>query len=470
MSRLNPVALALRAGAIALPLALASLPVHAQSSPDLLKEIQALKARLEQLEKQVADQKAEIETAKAAPKVDPVEFNRIALKTEAMEDANADSGFKGLKVSGFIDPTYIYNRNTHTSGFNFLNNFDYRDDNSGYTYDNSYFGMAVLDFQKEMEDGTLLRLTLAPHKSTGSGFNLNSIVHEASASVPLGNNLNLIAGALPDWSGYEAFLPNENKFITHNLLFDFAAFTYYTGAGLETSWGKWSGKAMVANLNTARSATGNKSPMLTYRADYEISEFSGFGFAGQHGRYLGNGLNMFEVDGFFTRGDLDIKGQIGGGEWQHNAFNGRMAQWWGASLFASYQLTPKWELLGRADYLNNRRNGGGTIGVVSPGNDCELNGIDDGSCSAAAIADGLNGFGPGMGYDSSFGRWTATNPDKGANRWALSVGAGYLFSDNVRFKLEYRYDRANLPVFIDSRDGSYGKDNHLLGASSVISF
>ncbi|WP_085317047.1 DUF3138 family protein [Derxia lacustris] len=471
MSRLNPVVRALRIGAVALPLACAGLPAQAQSSSDLIKEIQALKSRLEQLEKQVSEQKTQIEAQQAAPKVDPVEFNRIALKTEAMEDASTDSGFKGLKVSGFIDPTYIYNRNTNSGSFVFLNNFDARDANSNYTYDNSYFGMAGLDFQKELDDGTAFRLTLVPHKSTSSGFNLGSIVHEASASIPLGNDLSLLAGAIPDWSGYEAFLPIDNKFITHNLLFDFAAPTYYTGAGLQYAVGKWTAKALVANFNSARNPSNTKSPVFTYRVDREISEFTGFGFAGQHGRVNGQGLNMFEVDGFYTRGDLDLKGQIGAGEWQHNAFNGRQAQWWGASLFASYQLTPAWEGLARFDYLNNRRNGGGTIGAL-PASGCDVPLDADGTCTgnATVIADGRNGFGPGMTFDSTTGVWAASNGDKGANRWAASFGLGYLFSDNVRFKLEYRYDRANLPVFIDTRDGSYGKDNHLLGLSSVISF
>ena len=38
----------------------------------------------------------------------------------------------------------------------------------------------------------------------------------------------------------------------------------------------------------------------------------------------------------------------------------------------------------------------------------------------------------------------------------------YLFNQNTIFKAEYRHDRANQPVFIDVKDGSYSKTNHLL--------
>jgi hypothetical protein len=115
------------------------------------------------------------------------DFNRVSMKVEAAEDAQDASGMKGLKISGMMDPTFVYNNRQNTSGVNFLNNFN---GSSGagdsYTYYNSYFGMAMLDFQKETEGGQKWRLTLAPHKSASSGYNTSSIVHEASVSVPAG--------------------------------------------------------------------------------------------------------------------------------------------------------------------------------------------------------------------------------------------------------------------------------------------
>ena len=80
------------------------------------------------------------------------ELNRIAVKTEAHGGQPREPGFKGLKISGYIEPAYIYNQRQDRAGFQFLNSVG----DDGYNYDNSYFGAAMLDFQKETESGTKL--------------------------------------------------------------------------------------------------------------------------------------------------------------------------------------------------------------------------------------------------------------------------------------------------------------------------
>ena len=41
---------------------------------------------------------------------------------------------------------------------------------------------------------------------------------------------------------------------------------------------------MLANINATKRAPGEKAPVLAYRVDYSKGEFSGFGFAGVHGK------------------------------------------------------------------------------------------------------------------------------------------------------------------------------------------
>ena len=81
------------------------------------------------------------------------ELARVTIKAESLQDNFADQGFKGLKIGGFFDPSYIYNQRQNRAGFQFLN----RVNDDGYNYDNSYFGSATIDFQKEMEGGTRWR-------------------------------------------------------------------------------------------------------------------------------------------------------------------------------------------------------------------------------------------------------------------------------------------------------------------------
>ena len=448
--------------ALALAVAFPSIAM-AQSNDELMKELRALKDRVGQLESALkakdAPKAADADKQWGMTPAQVQDFNRVTLKTEALEDAMEAQGFKGLKISGQMDPTYIYNRAQNRAGFQFLNAVG----DDLYNYDNSYFGMALIDFQKEMEGGTKWRLTLAPSRGVGSVVDGQSIVHEASVSIPLGDlQTRLIAGQIPDWSGYEYLPPTQNKLITHNLLFDFTLPTAYTGAGMEVISGKWDVKALLANMNATKRASGEKTPVIAYRVDYSKGEYNGFGFAGVHGKAanLVNGgpdtsLNLFEADAYFIRGDWTLQGQVSYGQQKNaaiavdpNTGELRDARWYGASALAAYKFTPRFEGIARVDYINNSRNGGGLLGY---GNDSR------------------NGIGQGMVQDGE-GGWTVGDAERGANRMALSVGVGYAFNANTTFKAEYRLDRASQAVFVDVRDGSYSKSNHLLGASMVLSF
>ncbi len=448
-------------------LALTGMGLHgsalAQSNAELLNELQNLKARVQQLETQLKAPQAPA----SAGAVDPDEFNRIRTKVEAQEDAAESMGFKGLRISGMIDPTFVYSQRQNTAGFVFLNNFDGAEKSGpgdSFAFDNSYFGQAMLDFQKETESGQKWRLTLAPHKSASSGTNVGSIVHEASVSIPVdGASTRVIAGQLPDWSGYEYIWSNQQPLISHNLLFDFTIPSFYSGAGMEFIRGKWDTKFLVGNINEARRASGQKKPGVTYRTDYANSEFSGFGFAGTNTFETDQKVNLFEVDGYYTRGDLTMQGQIGTGTAEGLASNGGKASWSGVSGLLGYKLTNRLQLTGRADYIANSTNGGGVLGAYG-----DANGPDS-----------RNGFGLPMAYDDSTGLWS-TSGEKGVNRYALTVGLNYLISANhtpgsglwntgTWFKTELRYDTADGKVFL-APDGSYKKDNLMFSTSLVFAF
>ena len=453
------------ASTLALALA-AAFPAVAQSNADILKELQALKDKVSELETKLKAHEAKLPPAAGQwgmSSEQAKELNRATLKAEATEDALESQGLKMLKISGFMDPTWIYNQRQNRAGFQFLNPVA----SGGYNYDNSYFGGATIDFQKEMEGGTKWRLTLVPNRGTGSVIGDASIVQEATVSVPLGDlQTRVIAGQMPDWSGYEYQQSTLNKLITHNLLYDFTLPTLYTGVGMDYVRGKWAGKWMVANVNTSARQPGERAPAFVYRVDYAKGEFQGFGFAGAHGKgvnfraagdqnpFTGDAysladtrLDLFEVDGYFIRGDWTVQGQLSYGQQKKAAIAAdpvtgelRDARWWGASVLAAYKLDPRLEVTSRFDYLNNRKHGGGLLGYT--------------------VADDRNGIGPDGAGDT----------ERGANRMALALGLSYRYNLNTTFKAEARFDRADLPVFLDVKTGSYRKSNTLLGSSVVVSF
>jgi hypothetical protein len=458
MSLIRPTLLALAL--------VAAFPATAQTTNDeVLKELRALRERVNELE-------ARLKAAESKPKdaqwgmtpEQAAEFNRIAVKAESMQDSFTDQGFKGLVISGMMDPTYIWTR-TRGGSFAFLNGFSgnggdlsYPDDLFG--YDNSYFGQVMLDIQKETEDGTKWRLTLAPQKNASSGYNLGSIVHEASVSMELTDNqTRLWVGQIPDWSGYEYAWSHQQSLITHNLLFDFTLPSFYTGAALDVTRGKWWTRVLLGNMNASRYDRDNKAPVLAYRVDYSKGEFDGFGFAGVHGKSFGARIDAFEIDAYYIRGDWTLQGQLAWGRIRDGAADGD-AEWAGLSGLAAYNFTPRLKGTVRADYVKNDKNGGGIFGSVA--------GCGDADCTSL-VADGRNGFGPKMVFDDVSATWVADPSGKGLNRHAVSFGLSYLYGLNTTFKVEYRLDGASGNAFI-GENGNYRKTNHLLGTSVVVTF
>jgi Putative beta-barrel porin-2, OmpL-like. bbp2 len=462
MKQLRP---ALLAAALA-----AAFPAFAQSNAEILQELKALRDKVNELEAKLkAAEAAKPKEAKEAQwgmtPEQAAEFNRIAVKTESLQDSFTDQGFKGLVISGMLDPTFIWTK-TRGGSFAFLNGFSgnggdlsYPDDM--FAYDNSYFGQAMLDIQKETEDGTRWRLTLAPQKNASSGYNIGSIIHEASVSLELTDNqTRLWVGQIPDWSGYEYIWAHQQPLITHNLLFDFSIPSFYTGAALDITRGKWWTRVFVGNMNASRYDRDNQAPVLAYRVDYSKGEFDGFGFAGVHGKSFGSRIDLFEVDGYYVRGDWTLQGQLGWGRIEGAAANGGDASWTGLSGLVGYAITPRLKAIARADYVKNDKNGGGMFGSVPS--------CADEDCTTL-IVDGRNGFGPEMSFDETSAAWVADASGKGNNRYALSLGMQYLYGLNTSFKVEYRLDGASGNAFI-GQNGNYRKTNHLLGTSVVVTF
>lgn len=438
----------------------AAFPAWSQSNEELLKELRALKDRVADLEKKLA---APAESQKPQWGMTPeqaAEFNRIAAKTEAMQDNFTDQGYTGLKVSGYIEPAFIFNKLQNRAGFQFLNQ-----QSDGFAYDTSFIGAASIDFTKETESGTIWRLTLTPNRGVGAAMDGASIVQEATVAIPLGSNsTKLIAGQIPDWSGYEYQQPTLNPFTTHNLLYDFTLPVGYTGIGLDHTDGKWWIRTAIGNVNATIKQSGEKSPVWAFRADYSKGEFDGWGFASLIGKApnfnTGTSTMAFlaEVDGYYTRGDLTLQGQIGYGQQKQGAITPdalgrwRDSQWIGVSGLAGYMFTPRLQGLVRADYIKNSKNGGGLFAYNGYS-------VVDGE-SIEYGYDGRNGIGPDLNGDLN----------RGANRYAVTLGMKYAFDTATTVKLEYRLDGADRAVFDDVKTGEVKKTNHLLGASLVVAF
>jgi hypothetical protein len=423
---------------VALACAMPWMSAQAQSVSDLKAEIEALKAQLQMLTQKVEAMGTTTDNAALVQQV-----NRIEQKQELAADDQEKSGFKGVKINGTIEAAFKYDDMNKSHDFS---------SSAGYADE-----AAMLQFTKESQDGEGVdwTLRLLPGSSTP--------VHEASISVPVTKESRIIGGLIPDYQGYEYVFANANstlgnQLISHNALFDFAGPTSYAGIGMSHTFsnGMYALKWIVGNIDsgndtTDRTATlpasgnsGTKSVGFAARGDWFINEFSYVGVSLAHGSVNRN-FDILAIDGGYTHGDWAFNGQLSTGMQRNAAANGDDAAWTGVSGLVSYKLLPRLQLLARADYIENRKNGGGTYVV------------NGGSTSS--------GLGPEIADSSN----TINDPNAGANLTRLTLGTNYQINANTQWKVEYRLDQSSGYNFTDV-DGALSQSKNSFATSVVLSF
>jgi len=437
---------------VALASALPWASALAQSAADLQKEITALKAQLQSLQQKVEAMSTKTDNAPLSQQV-----NRLEQRLDLAEDDSEKAGFKGLKISGTIEVGYATNNGTADQVFGATS--------GSTTDDKSYAGVGMLQITKDSQgDGVDWTLRLLP------GAEVANMVHEASLSIPLDKSNRLIGGLIPDYQGYEYVFPHANpamgnQLISHNALYDYAGATQYAGVGMAHNFGgstyalKWLVGNVDASIDTGNDVTAPnafsngstaRSVALAYRADWFINEFSYIGLSGLHGSVNRN-FRVMAIDGGYTHGDWQFNGQLTSGWMRNAASNLDDAEWTGLSALMGYKLTPRLQLLARADYIKNDKNGGGTYVTTNP---------TTGTIDATA-----NGLGPIRESDGT----TILDANSGANLTRLTLGTNYQINSNTQWKTEYRVDQSTGYNFVDS-NGVPTRNRTRIGTSLVLSF
>jgi len=420
---------------------------------------------------------------------------RQGMKLDKLFHDAYDAPGAGLEVTGYIDPTYMVNRNLRTASFLFLNADD------PYTYDDSSFGDVYLRIAKTFGEGTLApraEIEIAPTRGYGQantnsgGYVVPTIIHTATATIPMNAQWSFTAGRTGGFAGYEYYESTLMNTLTHNLLYDFSLAGNMSGAGFNWTNPKqdWAWKFYVSNEEyfAAGSRVGaqpNRAPTFATRFDYTASSALYYGgsamigrntlYATDNGCESGWGYQCREGSGYGTKFSLDLDmsylgadlsyfGEVDYGQWTNGAWNGGNARWWGVSGQVHRRWTSpvvgRWGATLRAEYLNNSHNGGGTPslylgGADTPGTD-PLNGFGISQACLASYADA----GPGLDQGQKC---------PGANRWSLTGTLLLLPSDQWTLKAELRYDRASQPVF-GTWGGNWRKDNGIFGLQSIYAF
>lgn len=422
------------------------------------------------------------------------------LKVDTLTDASISGPIAGLSVTGYIDPSYLYNRGAGTSSFLFANH------DGAYNYFNSTFGDVYLDIKKTFGTGPMApsaEVTLMPNRGYGtffmdehgsSGFD---ILNTAIVTVPVTATTSLVAGLMPSFGGYEVQQSTQMLTLTHNLLYDFSDPGSYIGAGANylSADGHWAWKFMIGNeqyrtagsvVQTGTNALGdpitssNRMPTITARVDYMRGSALDIGASFNIGRQtLASGLDsngnpvygiggaahnaygtyfFAETDATYTLADVQYNAELDYGQQQNAAYNGGQAQWYGLSLLGhrkfSMPVLGRMGVTARYDLLVNEKNGGGGGGIVQNSSGMDTaNGFGIGaSCLANSKASG------GLGFEC-----------KGAAHQDVALDLLFYPTQQITVKVEYRHDWTTQNVFLRS-DGSYGKSNDILATQFIYAF
>jgi Protein of unknown function (DUF3138) len=413
------------------------------------------------------------------------------LKVDTLTDAANTGPIAGLSVTGYIDPTYVYNRGAGTSSFLFANH------DGAYNYFNSTFGDVYLDIKKTFGVGPMApsaEITLLPNRGAGglfldehgnSGVN---ILNTAVITVP-------VTG--PSFGGYEVQQSNQILTLTHNLLYDFSDPGSYVGAGVnyQSADGYWAWKFLLGNeqyrtygsvVQTGTNALGdpitssNRMPTFTTRVDYMRGTALDIGGSFNIGRQtLASGLDsngnpvygvggaahnaygtyfFAETDATYTLADVQYNAELDYGQQQNAAFNGGQAQWYGLSLLGhrkfNMPVLGRMGVTARYDLLVDTKNGGGGGGIAQNANGMDTaDGFGIGAnCFANSKANG------GLGFEC-----------KGAAHQDVALDLLFYPTQQITVKVEYRHDWATQDVFLHS-NGSYSKSNDILATQFIYTF
>jgi len=348
----------------------------------------------------------------------------------------------GLQISGYVDPTYVFNQDAHVSSFFFAK------PTAGYNYYHSSFGDVYLDINKKLANGGTVDIQLMPTRGYAGSFGTTngSIINAAVLTLPVSTTVDFIAGQVPAWDGYEVETSPQMLTITHNLLYDFSEPGFFTGAGGSYTSGMLTVQTLFGNSwNTTYtgSSASTKAPTFEYRVSLAPTSALSFGLYGTYGKNatLVGGPETTRIyndfDGAYTLGAATFNWQFDLGRQANGAANGGNALWYGTSLLANYRFTPLVGATLRYDYLNDKKNGG----HISTGD-----------------------------YLDGFAQTASTSLNNGPVRQAITADLLLYPEKNTIVKFEYRYDKANGAMFLNTATNGYKNSNNVVAAQIDYSF
>ena len=388
----------------------------------LKAEIDALKARLSQLERQLVSG----------------DFKGISgIGEKPVATMELPSGLQGLGLSGFVDTSFVYNFAESDPGAGRTNRGRVFDVNpGGFTIQAAELVLEKpmtdempLGFRTDLffgDDAEAIHSTGLPTLAAGTteAFDLQQAY--ITAKAPLGAGIDFKVGKFVTLLGAEVIESPANWNFSRSYMFGFSIPFTHTGALATYPLGEWgsvtggivNGWDIVDDNNNAKSLIGNITLTPLEGLTLAANGIAGAEVAAdnRNDRAVADFVVTWQpLEKLTLMGNYDYGRQsnvvrgAAGGAGGTAGFNA--ADWKGLALYAKYDLTDTWSLAGRWEWFDDADN----------------------------VRTGLTGADGSAPADIDYYGWTLTS------QWKLR--------EHVLARLEYRHDKADERIFFHDAAG-----------------
>lgn len=382
-------------GLVAGTLSLATAFPAGADEAALMQEIALLKSRLAELEAKV---------------------NHAASSVPVNGGVAVPSG-QPIQISGFVDTSYTYNFDVPQTNTNTLRVFDTRANsfminNAELVVEKPATAESRTGFRVDLDFGT--DAEVVGSVTTGLGSTTNELdIQQAYAEylAPIGNGLDFKVGKFVTLHGAEVIESKDNWNLSRSFLFGFAIPFTHTGIRASYPWADW--LSTTVGVSNGFDVVDDNNQGKTIEAGATLTPFEHASLTGTFmtgAEQTGNNNNQRQlidlVASYQLTDALAAKLNFDYG-WEDDAVAfAKNASWTGLAGYLRYQLTPKFALAGRAEWLH------------------DADGVRTG------LRTGLNGI---TGTDINLYEYTLTGE--------------YKLNDHLLARLEYRHDQGSQKVF-----------------------
>ena len=335
-----------------LSLSLPLTPAVADESSELRQEVSALKARLNELEQRLSKQEQVTQDA--------------VLPPTSGEGFEIPSWVRNVKLSGFVDASYVYNTQNPESRASSLRVFDteangFQPNAFGLTVEKPVSAESRVGFRSDLIVGEDAEILGAVTTGLGSQTDeLDLLQAYAEALLPLGNGLDVKFGKFTTLHGAEVVASKDNWNFSRSSLFGYAEPVNHTGVRLSYPFASWFTALVGVNQGWDVVDDNNVAKTIEWQGTFTPCPKASLSVTGMHGAEQASDNRdqrhmIGLVAGYNPTDKLGLKLAYDYGHEQDAVSEGpdEDASWQGVAGYARYQFNDWYALAGRAEYFDD---------------------------------------------------------------------------------------------------------------------